>query len=500
MIQLLYIVFLRGGRPLQEKEISIREVRRSRISPEDRAKKRRRRRIRNAIIAWTVFIALVLLILFGIAKFTGFISGLFKEEFTFSYTACEDWSECESMSVVKKDYAVGVQYPIINNKTDRLIEKEVQEMIDAFTAEIKAFERGKGENRAVYTVSYSATKNSDRYVSLVYTISRVNPMREINDIQYRAGVYDIAEGRRLSADEIFDGEFAGIASNYVVTLLEADPKYVAETTTTLFTENTKPKLENFENFGFTDSSVRIYFGSGDIFPTDIGALTVDIPLSRLYANMIINVSEYEPPKYDANAPMIALTFDDGPLPEVTERILTALESVGGRATFFLIGERISRGKDVIRRGNELGCEYGNHTWGHIDLSNATNEEIALQFSKTDDALKEVIGKKCSLVRAPYAATNDEVLKIAARPFIGWSIDTLDWDTRNTEAIKEQILSKVSDGDILLMHDLYSETAAAVEQVIPLLVQQGYQLVTVSELLEARSIPAAAGKIYHNAPR
>lgn len=485
---------------MQEKEILVREVRRSRIAPDERAKKRRRKKIRNAIIAWTVFISLILLIVFGIFKLAGFVSGLFKEDFVFSYTPCEEWSECESVSVVKKDYAIGIQYPVINRKTDRFIKKEAEEMLDSFTAEIKAFERGKGENRAVYTVSYSIVKNSDRYVSLVYTVSRVNPIREINDIQYRAGVYDIAEGRKLSASEIFDGEFASIASNYVVTLLEADSKYVAETMTTLFAENTKPKLENFENIGFTESSLKIYFGAGDIFPTDTGALTVEIPLSRLYANMIINVPEYEPPKYDANAPMIALTFDDGPLPEVTERILNALEAVGGRATFFLIGERISRGKDVIKRGNEMGCEYGNHTWSHIDLSNATNEEITLQFGKTDDALKEIIGKKCSLVRAPYAATSDEVLKIAARPFIGWSIDTLDWDTRNTESIKEQILSKVSDGDILLMHDLYDETAAAVEQVIPILVQQGYQLVTVSELLEARSIPMTAGKIYHNAPR
>lgn len=487
---------------MQENEFSVNEnlIRRPRPTSEERLKRRRRKKIKNAIIAWTIFLSLIFLIFFGIFKLAGFISGLFREEFTFTYVDCADWRECESISVVKKDYAIGIQYPLINSKTDRLIVKEAEAMIEDFTKEIKSFEHGKGENRAVYTVSYSVVKNSDRYVSLLYTINRTNPIREINDIQYRAGVYDIADGRKLALSEIFDGEFAGIASNYLITFLESNPKYVAETATTLFVENTKPKVENFENIGFTDSALRVYFSAGDIFSTDIGALEVDIPLSKLYEHMIINVPEYAPPKYDPNAPMIALTFDDGPLPEVSERILNALEAVGGRATFFLIGERISAGKNVIMRGNEMGCEYGNHTWSHIDLSNATNEEITQQFGKTDDALQEIIGKKCSLVRAPYAATNDEVLKIASRPFIGWSIDTLDWDTRNTEAIKEQILGKVSDGDILLMHDLYGETASAVEQVIPILVQQGYQLVTVSELLEARSIPMAAGKIYHNAPR
>lgn len=489
---------------MQEKD-TLNEVdaiitRRPRLTAEERAKRKKRKKITNAIIAWTIFISLIVLIIFAGVKTVKFIAGLFEQEFAFSHSVCENWPECDSISVIKRDYAISIKFPVINEKTDKSIRKDAEDMLSAFTEEIKQFERGKGENRAVYTVNYSIVKNSDMYVSLLYTVNRYNPVRDINDIQYIAKIYDIASGKQLNVSEIFDGEYSNIVSDYVITHLEADARYVAETGTTLFTNNTKPEPKNFSNIGFTDSSLKVYFSAGDIFPTDVGALIVEIPLSKLYKNMIINIPQYTAPTYDANAPMIAMTFDDGPQPSATSRILDALEAVGGRATFFILGERVELGSEVIKRGYAMGCEYGNHSWNHANLSTATSDVITAQIKDTDNALKSVIGKECSLIRAPYAATNDTVLEIANRPFVGWSIDTMDWDTRNTASTVDKILSKVKDGDILLMHDIYSETAAAVEIVIPQLVERGFQLVTVSELMEARDIPLISGKIYYNAPK
>ncbi len=466
----------------------------------NRENKKKRKKFISKIIAWAILIAIAALIIFGITKAFQFISGLAKEDFEFSYTVSENWPECDSVSVIKKDYAIGIQYPIINDKTDKTVKKDAEKMLEDFKDEIKKFERGKNENRAVYTANYSIVKNSDIYVSLLYTIHRYNPMREIDDIRYIAKIYDISTGKEVSAEDIFDDGYTSIVSNYIISALEADSKYVAETSTTLFTHNTKPEFDNFSNIGFNDKAMTVYFSAGDIFPTDMGALTVDVPMSKIYKNMKINVNGYSAPLYNADKPMIALTFDDGPRTSSTSRILDVLESVGGRATFFILGERVTAEKDMIIRGDSMGCEYGNHSWSHINLSTATEEEILDQLNKTDDALYSVIGKKSTLLRAPYAATNDTVFKVSGRPFIGWSVDTMDWDTRDSEAIKNEILSNADDGDIILMHDIYGDTAAAVEAAIPALVEQGFQLVTVSELMEAREIPLTSGKVYYSAPK
>ena len=127
-------------------------------------------------------------------------------------------------------------------------------------------------------------------------------------------------------------------------------------------------------------------------------------------------------------------------------------------------------------------KYGNHTWEHVNLSTATPQEIADQINKTDDALYNIIGKKTKLARAPYAATNETVFNNVNKPFIGWSVDTMDWSTRDPNAIKAEILRSVKDGAVILMHDIYGETATALEEVIHQLSADGYQFVTVSELI------------------
>ena len=464
----------------------------------NREKRKKRKKLFSKIIVWAILIAVVSLVIFGITKTFKFVSGLFKDDFEFSYSVCENWPEHNTLSEIKKDYAIGIQYPIINGKTDKSIEKHAEKMLKDFKSEIKQFEHGKNENRPVYTVNYSIVKNSDIYVSLLYTIHRHNPVREIDDIQYIAKIYDISSGKDVSAEQIFDDGYNAIVSDYVIDMLESDSKYVAETTTKLFTENTKAEFSNFSNIGFTENAMTVYFSAGDIFPTDMGELTISIPMSKIYKNMKINVNGYTAPLYDADKPMIALTFDDGPRSSTTSRILDVLESVGGRATFFILGERVASEKEMIIRGDQLGCEYGNHSWNHTNLSTATEQEVLEQLNNTDEALMSVIGKKSALVRAPYAATNEMVFNAAGRPFVGWVVDTMDWDTRNSEAIKNEILSNAVDGNIILLHDIYADTAAAVEQAIPELIEQGFQLVTVSELLEARNITPVSGKVYHSA--
>lgn len=473
---------------------------RSRTLYVNRDKKKKHKKLITMIVAWAIFIAIAALAIFGVVKGIQLLIGLFTDDYAFEYTVPENWTECANISEIKKDYAIGIQYPLINEQTNKTLTKDVKEMLNEFKKEIKQFERGKDENRAVYTANYSVTKNSETYMSVLFTIHRVNPLRLVDDIQYISKIYDTTTGQAVNAEDIFDEGYVSIASDYVTSALSADSKYVEKTTTNLFIDNTKPKFENFSNIGFNGKVMTLYFSAGDIFSTDMGALTIDIPLYNVYQNMKINITGYTAPLYDVDKPMIALTFDDGPNPTTSTRILDALESVGGRATFFVIGERVSQGSDVIIRGDKMGCEYGNHTWSHVNLAKSSEQEIADQINKTDDALYSIIGKESPFIRAPYAATNDTVFSIADKPFVGWTVDTMDWKTRDASSIKAELLNNTDDGDIILMHDIYGETASAIEEVIHQLSAEGYQLVTVGELLEAREIIPTAGKVYYSAPK
>ena len=185
--------------------------------------------------------------------------------------------------------------------------------------------------------------------------------------------------------------------------------------------------------------------------------------------------------------MIALTFDDGPAAP-DNRILAALEAVGGRATFFMVGQNVKGHPDIIRRMMADGCELGNHSWNHPQLNKLSAGEVRSQISRTNDAIAAVAGHGATVMRCPYGATGGSVKSVLADmgyASILWSIDTLDWKTRNASSTVSSVLNNVKDGDIILMHSLYGATAEAVETMVPELVRRGYQLVTVSELAAAR---------------
>ena len=190
---------------------------------------------------------------------------------------------------------------------------------------------------------------------------------------------------------------------------------------------------------------------------------------------------------DPSRPMIALTFDDGPAAP-DNRILAALEAVGGRATFFMVGQNVKGHPDIIRRMVADGCELGNHSWSHPQLNKLSAGEVRSQINRTNDAIAAVAGHGATVMRCPYGATGGSVKSVLGDmgyASILWSIDTLDWKTRNASSTVRSVLDHVKDGDIILMHSLYNQTAAAVETMVPELVRRGYQLVTVSELAAAR---------------
>lgn len=199
-------------------------------------------------------------------------------------------------------------------------------------------------------------------------------------------------------------------------------------------------------------------------------------------------------KIDKNKKMVALTYDDGPS-IYTPRVLKTLKENNAVATFFVVGNRVPTYSDTVKKAHDMGCEIGNHTYEHKSLPNLSETEVKRQISKTNKEVKKAIGEKPVIMRPTGGATNTNIKKWVGMPSIIWSIDTLDWKTRNADSTKRAVLDHVKDGDIVLMHDLYSATATASETIIPELVRRGYQLVTVSELAECRGGMKETGAYY-----
>lgn len=206
---------------------------------------------------------------------------------------------------------------------------------------------------------------------------------------------------------------------------------------------------------------------------------------------------------DPTKPMIAFTFDDGPVgtsdSSTSIRIQNALRDSGQHATFFYWGTTINNStKAEIKRAYDLGFEIGNHTNTHPDLTSLTADKIAENYLACADKLTEITGLTHFLVRPPYLATNATVKAAVREPMINCSIDTKDWNGATTEEIINTIRSQMKDGSIVLMHETYATTAEAMEILIPELVAEGWQIVSVSELFKAKGLELLDGTVYNSA--
>lgn len=189
-------------------------------------------------------------------------------------------------------------------------------------------------------------------------------------------------------------------------------------------------------------------------------------------------------------PMIALTFDDGP-GEYTETLLDTVEKYNIHVTFFMLGQNVEGRESTVQRMVQLGCEIGNHTWDHPPqtLPNMDLDSVVQEFQKTDDELVKACGQAATVCRAPYGAITEEQMAAVGKPFFMWSTDSLDWKLMDADADYNEIMnSDLSDGSIILMHDIHEPSVkCATEKLIPELVNEGYKLVTVSELAAAKDV-------------
>ncbi len=179
---------------------------------------------------------------------------------------------------------------------------------------------------------------------------------------------------------------------------------------------------------------------------------------------------------------IAITFDDGPHPHYTEQLLDGLKERGVVATFFVTGEHAKLHPDVIKRMQEEGHLIGNHTYSHIQLTKKNREKFKEELIATNEVLKEITGEETEFVRPPYGSWDKSFEKELNMFPVLWTVDPLDWSSKNVNRIVEKIVSKAGENDIILMHDYYETSVTAALKVVDELLEEGYTFVTVEEIL------------------
>ena len=394
----------------------------------------------------------------------------------------------EKQSKMIGSHYVEAFYPLLDGQ----VMASVKEQIDADSQTIKDNQK-KGDKIEELTFYYAEEKETSlkdvKEVLMHRKDYHVKEMR-ISKGEERevADSYLGADGSRFTLDKLFQDPDAAkeIFINEIssqLTFRQADEAVQTEI------------LNNLNGTELSQWSFRYEYSHFSIkLSNEVQGLTsIDVPLSSFYDQINADyltgddLAAYQNFEAKKHVKMVALTFDDGPDPKTTPQALDILKKYGAKATFFMVGQNIAGNEAIVKRVHNEGHQIGIHTWHHPVLTKLPLESAQKEILDTQTAINNVIGIKPTITRPPYGAINATIQNSVDQSFIMWNVDSLDWKTRNTKAIMQEI-AKTQPGSIILMHDIHQTSIDALPSVLEYLKSNGYTLVTVDELLEGQLEP------------
>lgn len=277
--------------------------------------------------------------------------------------------------------------------------------------------------------------------------------------------------------------------------------------------NTLPVSENFENFILTDQGITFYFASSVSGLSDSFIHQISLSFEALsdyindawrtifglsHASDIAQLADANL-NQKSNQKLISITFDDGPHPTLTPKLLGILQKENVPATFYLLGSRVRQYPQVVRSIMEQGHQIGSHTTNHKALTKLSAQQRDKEIQDTISLITRLTGSPPSTMRPPYGAYDDNVIAASHQPLVLWSVDPEDWKDKDAKTVYNRVVKNVKDGDIILLHDIHATSVAAAEKIIKKLKQDGYTFVTVDQLMEARG-KQPASDVYYSFPR
>lgn len=423
-------------------------------------------------------------------------------------------------------------YPTTGNT---VMDEQIKSAVDTMIADYKekAVEQQKKDDNFSSRFKLSAKLFRAQDSVSVVLFSEMNspsfssPAKDVTSLNFNT------EGKALEITEFIPEKYLAFLTDYAPNYFGTKTEYKDKITDSTFQQGIAAKVSNFQRFALDDKSIVFYFIPNQLFSTD-NVVTMVVPKTDIKnyiskqeatgqassqpSDSSQGASSSAPPTpsipdapstpgtpvkpqvtrvIDPAKPMVALTFDDGPHYKYTAQILDALKKYNGAATFFMLGPRVPSCAAVVKRMVEEGSQLGNHTYNHKSLVKLGLNDLLNEVEGTNNQLLKIVGKKAMVIRPPYGAANDFVRQNLQYPMINWNVDTQDWKTKNTQSIIREATKNVHDGDIILMHDIYPTTAAAVEEIARILTGKGYQLVTIQELFTAKGIAPVNGEVYYS---
>ena len=401
-----------------------------------------------------------------------------------------------------KHEKVSIEYPITgNSKINKLIARTIDRADGDFrhtATNAPTFDRPMTE-----TISYQVTHNNSTALSMIVNIKQ--DMHGAHPVSLtHFWTFDKKSGEVIGLDNLTEKSEEAIKA--IVTAARHDVaqtiKQRQQAEANLDEMITKETLANFTIAD--DGNTLVWpIGQASLLPSAYGEMTIKVPIAAVAkylqnptAQKIANIPKppepkptpkpapAAPPAANSGGKVIALTFDDGPGP-YTAQLLDILDQHGAKATFFLIGSKVSAQADVLRRMHARGHQLGNHSWSHPELPKLPVGQIAGEIDRTNDAIKQATGVTPAILRPPYGAVNGvvlEQLRLRGMSSILWSIDTRDWADRNSQIVCSRAVAGAHPGAIILMHDIHQTSVGAVPCILSALKQQGYSFVTVQGLL------------------
>jgi len=348
------------------------------------------------------------------------------------------------------------------------------------------------QNNYSYAINYPELKNSkiNDQIKIILNREIDNLKRKVNIDQSKDSLiinYEIYEYNKFTSYIILKKYL----SDNTITI----NSYIFENDTGMILNNIfkKDKLKDFKNTynvntNFTalhlEKIIFYSINNNKIEKTDYNKNEIKEYL-KIYQESEEMLIQKEPSRnINPEKPMIAITFDDGPHPTYGPLIIETLKKHNAVATFFEVGYMLKNYSQVSLSAKEIGCEIGSHTYNHINLKKAKKEDRISELNKLNELYYSIFNEYPKILRPPYGAYDPELTNITDQAIILWSIDTNDWRYRNKKKIIKHIKDQGNlDGQVILMHSTYQSTADAVAELVPWLIEEGYELVNITELIE-----------------
>ncbi|MFV0550480.1 MAG: polysaccharide deacetylase family protein [Anaerorhabdus sp.] len=411
----------------------------------------------------------------------------------------EENVKLDAFKKVSNHLSIMVYYPKIDNELGNTI-KEVSEKLYNQVLEDKADSEAK---KILVRVDYTLLPITEELINYRFEITKL--VDGVESTETESLWINKNDGNLIDTSLIYDDIALRLMTQSLRTQCKQDGDLQDIAYTKEFLEKTDKNGQLFTNFTL-DGNTLVY-KIENLAPKVI-EFRLDLTTIASHINIYFGVDQsipdpvvYIPNRYvDPNRPLVALTFDDGPHITNTPQILEVLRRYDSAATFFVVGNRItSKGSAVILDEIESGSQVASHSYSHPNMAKMKNLEE--QFYLTSQEVYEDVSQWCYQVtafRPPYGAISKRMREESPYPFIMWSIDTLDWKTRDVQSTIDETMNKAKDGDIILLHDIHAESRDAAIQIIPMLIEKGFQVVTVDEMMNAKGIQMENGKSYYNA--